>query len=141
MIIIDKIGYWYFVSKKNIQLYLAEIFVFDYVQKFFWASLGLNLLMWILAAYFYLKYASDTIILHYNVMIAGADLVGDKYRIFTIPLFGLIFIIINYIILFFFRRHRDRKFISYLLLSAALFANIMLFAGLGSIYLINLIEN
>jgi len=141
MVIVDKISYWYFASKKNVQLYLAEIFIFGYVQKFFWSSFGLNLLMWILAGYFYLKYANDTIILHYNVMISGADLIGDKYRIFTLPLFGFLFIIMNYAILFFFRNHRDRKFISYLLLAAALFANIMLFAGLGSIYLINLIEN
>ncbi|MFA6524722.1 MAG: hypothetical protein WCT33_00450 [Patescibacteria group bacterium] len=59
-------------------------------------ALFLNLGIWILL-YAKIKPSPDPIFLHYNIYF-GIDLIGDWYRIYIIPLSGLLIILVNYLV-------------------------------------------
>jgi hypothetical protein len=57
-------------------------------------ALLLNLGIWILL-YMFIKPSLEPIYLHYNIYF-GIDLIGSWYRIYLIPLSGLLIILVNY---------------------------------------------
>ncbi|MFA6271490.1 MAG: hypothetical protein WC693_00085 [Patescibacteria group bacterium] len=59
-------------------------------------ALFLNLGIWILL-YMNIKPSPDPVFLHYNIYF-GIDLIGDWYRIYIIPLSGLLIILVNYFV-------------------------------------------
>lgn len=56
-------------------------------------SAVLNIILWTLL-YFQFKPQEEPVILHYNIYF-GIDLIGDWYKIYTLPLFGLVIFFIN----------------------------------------------
>ena len=108
-------------SYKNISIYLLFSFI-------------ANILNWFIAYYISTKTSSDLIILHYNVDF-GADLIGNAERIYTIPILGLVIILINLISSFAVRK--GGEFIVHSLFISALVANIFLSIALGALYLVN----
>jgi hypothetical protein len=58
-------------------------------------SLFLNLGIWIVL-YMYIKPSQDPIYLHYNIYF-GINLIGEWYKIYIIPLSGLLIILVNYL--------------------------------------------
>lgn len=97
---------------------------------------SLNFLIWLAAYNIYTAVSQDLVVLHYNVDF-GVNLIGSVKQIFIIPTLGLIIILVNLIVSIIFIRRENFKFVSHVLLSAAVLAHLFLFASLGSIYLIN----
>ena len=55
----------------------------------------INLGAWVVL-YLYIKPSLDPIYLHYNIYF-GIDLIGEWYKIYIIPLSGLLIILVNYL--------------------------------------------
>ena len=77
----------------------------------------------------------EPIYLHYNIYF-GIDLIGPWYKIYLIPLSGLIFLIINLIISLLI--YKKEKVISYFLMSTVIICQVFLALGAFSIIYINL---
>ncbi|MEA2064747.1 MAG: hypothetical protein U9O66_00425 [Patescibacteria group bacterium] len=113
--------------------YLLKITFKDKAMSLcFFASLLLNIFIWI--GYFLnIKNGESLIYLHYNIYF-GVDFIGAWYKIFIIPIFGLIILLINYFISI--RIYLNNKFASYILAGSALFAQfILLFASIAIIWI------
>jgi len=66
------------------------------------------------------------IFLHYNIVF-GVDLVGDWWRIYLLPGIGLLVLVVNYILSFYF--YRSDKFMARLLSLWVLLFHALLLAG------------
>lgn len=100
------------------------------------ASLALNLAVW---AFLYLKFfplrtAEGVLPLHYNIYF-GIDFVGAWYEILIIPLVGIFFIIVNFILADIIYL-RD-KVAGYFLIGAAALSQILLLLAAYAIIMIN----
>ena len=85
-------------------------------------SMLLNIGIWIVL-YIYIKPSHDPIYLHYNIYF-GIDLIGEWYRIYLIPLTGLVIILVNYlagVIMY-----SSKRVLSYLLVIFAVPVNMFL---------------
>jgi|SaaInlStandDraft_4_1057021.scaffolds.fasta_scaffold128846_1 hypothetical protein len=92
-------------------------------------SIFLNLGIWI-ALHTSIKPSLEPVYLHYNIYF-GIDLIGEWYRIYIIPLTGLIIILVNYLagaIMY-----SSKKVLSYLVVIFAIPVN--LFLALAAILL------
>lgn len=92
-------------------------------------SLLLNLGMWVIL-YIFIKPSHEPIYLHYNIYF-GIDLIGEWYKIYLIPLTGLIVILVNYlagVIMY-----SSKRVLSYLVVIFAIPVN--LFLALSAILL------
>lgn len=85
-----------------------------------------QLFMWIYAVV-NIHPTVEQVFLHYNV-IFGVDLVGDWWKVFLVPLFSFLIIVINFLIALWFYS-RDKLFSRFILLSATVF-NLMAAIGL-----------
>lgn len=99
-------------------------------------SLLSQALAWWQAGFIYRNLSGDLLVLHYNVDF-GVDLVGDPYRVFLYPLFGLVAIILSLTLSAAFYRHRDFKILNHLLLGGAAVFSFLLNLVLWAVYLIN----
>lgn len=99
----------------------------------FIAAILANIFSWILVFLFFKK-ETFNIILHYNIL-SGVDYQGSSQKLFTIPAIGLLVIFMNSII----SRvvSSEDKFVSYLLLSAALVGQIFAIIAVIAIILVN----
>jgi len=105
-----------------------------YLRVYLVAVLSLNLIDW-LAVYFINKNLSQNlVILHYNVNL-GVNLIGDASRVYIIPLLGLVFVLLNFILLL--NIYKQNKFFIHLLMSSSVLANIFLLISTAAVYLIN----
>ena len=77
---------------------------------------------------------AELIALHYNIYF-GIDLLGSRYQIFLLPILGLIFLIINFLLGL--AIYRQEKILSYFLVGASSFAQIILSLAAIFIILIN----
>lgn len=100
------------------------------------AILFWQILAWWQAWFIYHNLTGDLLVLHYNVDF-GVDLVGDPYRIFLYPLFGLVVWFLALVLAAVFSRQRDFRIIAHLLLGGATVFGLLLSLALFSIYLIN----
>ena len=85
-------------------------------------SILLNLGIWIVL-YIYIKPSHGPIYLHYNIYF-GIDLIGEWYRVYIIPLTGLLIILVNYLagaIMY-----SSKRVLSYLLVIFAIPVNVFL---------------
>lgn len=115
---------------------IAELLGHLYIKVYFSILFILNASIWFFS-YYAIKNIHDTeIALHYNVDF-GIDYYGSSKNVFIIPAIALLILLINVGILLNFRKSKDRKFISHILLLSALVSHIILFTALLSIYLIN----
>ena len=96
----------------------------------------INILEWVLAKYIFKEAPSEMIALHYNVDF-GIDYYDSAEKIYILPILGIFIMFINLLLSMVFFKHKNYKFISHLLFSIALFANIILLSSLISIYLVN----
>jgi hypothetical protein len=62
-----------------------------------WGSAAVLFIVTLLAVYFKINNAPDTIALHYNVIV-GVNEVGNKYELFKIPATGLLIGVINLVL-------------------------------------------
>ncbi|MCK4745261.1 hypothetical protein KAS41_04325 [Candidatus Parcubacteria bacterium] len=113
--------------------YLLKITFKDKIMSFcFFASLLLNLIIWIYC-FLNISMGDALIYLHYNIYF-GVDFIGAWHKIFIIPIFGLIILLINYYISI--QIYLKNKFVSYILAGSALFAQfILLFASIAIVWI------
>jgi hypothetical protein len=78
---------------------------------------------------------SDFFSLHYNIYF-GIDLIGNWYRIFIVPIVGLVFLIIN--ILLIISLYKREKFLSYFLAASNTLISLGLLVALTLIVLLNI---
>ena len=113
-----------------------DIFGYLFVKIYIISIILVNFLIW----YISLKiknYSFDELIaLHYNVD-SGINLIGPVKDIFIIPFLGIIIFLLNFILVLSLNRYKNIKFISHILLLTALLSNIVLLAGIASLYFIN----
>jgi len=126
----------FYLFKGALKINFLEFWRFLGVKIYFFSTIFVNILAWILARYIILESDSERIALHYNVDF-GIDYYDLVSKIYIVALLGLLIFIINLFLSFFLFRHKSGKFIFYLLLSASLMVNIILVLALISIYLIN----
>ena len=117
------------LGKKNLKFFLKNKLVTIILSS----SILVNLFIWL--NLFRIEKTNDLIPLHYNIYF-GIDYVGEWYKLFTIPMVGLIIIAINFFLalLIYF----ENKFIAYILLSTALFIQIILILSSLAIVWINI---
>lgn len=118
-----------------IKLFLdAPFFQSRIVQWLLFFSALVNLIGW-LALRFFLWSGEDFIILHYNVYF-GVDWRGLPRESFFLPLVGLILLVINFLAAFYFYAHKER-IAAYIILMAALMAQLSLLISIISVIVIN----
>ncbi len=122
--------------KNFLKLFTVLIFKDEFFRLLFLFSLAVNLFIWV---FLYLKFLplqamGETLPLHYNIYF-GIDFIGRWYEIFIMPLVGIFFIIINFILADIIYL-RD-KITSYFLTGAGAFIQILLFLAAYSIVMIN----
>ncbi len=124
----------YYLSREKISESIVNLLSFVYIRIYLSIILIINAIDW-LSVYFINKNLSQKlVILHYNVNL-GVNLIGDASKIYIVPLLGLIFILINFILLI--NIHQQGKIIIHLLMSSAILANVFLLIATATIYLIN----
>ncbi len=114
---------------------VADLFTLRLARAYAGGALLLNILGWIAAWLIGRPLGDGLAVLHYNV-IFGIDLVGDPIRLFLMPLFALIVLIMNYLFMAVLFNRRDRLFAHIWLGSAAAMNGFMLVA-MYFIYLVN----
>jgi hypothetical protein len=113
------------------------IFRDNFFRVNFSLSIIINFLIWVFIAWRFIPLVKpgEPMPLHFNIYF-GIDFIGEWYKLLFIPLLGIIFILTNFFladILYL----RD-KIISFFLLGASTFAQIILFIAVYMIILINL---
>jgi len=93
-----------------------------------------NLTNWILLKIF-IKPIDFPIILHYNVYF-GVDMLGSWKQVYFLPALGLLLLIINLFLSFYFYKKKDR-IASYILMIAALMIQLSLLVASASVIIIN----
>lgn len=101
------------------------------------AAILLQIAMWVLLFWKFLPIArgAGIVSLHYNIYF-GIDLIGMWYGILAIPVSGLIFIIINSILIT--ALYNKEKFLSYFLSGCNALINLGLLTALTLIILLNI---
>ncbi len=135
LVLIDKI----YIIIKDFKDSFIYLWNFLYIKVYLLILLLVNIINF-LAVYLVIGKISnsydDIVILHYNVSF-GVNLIKKAIWLYVIPLLGFIISVINVVLLVFIANHKDRKFISHLLLFTAILVNIFLFFGIIAIFLIN----
>jgi hypothetical protein len=107
-----------------------------FVRSLLISALMVNVLNWFGAGLLFRNLAQDSTVLHYNVNF-GIDLIGTRGQIFLNPLLGLIFLLLNLVLILLLTKNKHFKFLAHILLNAALVANILLLLAQMAVYLIN----
>lgn len=126
-------GYIFF---ETIKRDLKRLSSFLFVKIFLSLVLMVNFCAWLLAAHIHSQINSQQMALHFTVDF-GIDYYGSIRKIFILPSLGFLLFLINSLLLLILSRNKDLKYASYLLLSASLLCNIILFASLISVYFLN----
>jgi len=123
----------FFLSRFNIDdehRYAAWLKIFG---VFFGLSLALNLVIWALILTQIGKFDLD-IPLHYNIYF-GIDDFGSKNNLFFLPIFASLVLIVNFLVSFYFAN--KEKFLTYFLLGASIFIQILVLLASLSILTLN----
>lgn len=76
----------------------------------------------------------DQIFLHYNILF-GVDLVGSWYQVLTIPIAGLLILLLNAVLGWFL--YKQDAFAAYILNAIAVFVNILLLISAALLVFLN----
>lgn len=109
------------ILKKIFPSKLRFFFKDAFILNFFIPALLLNIASW-LSLMWQINAKHATFFLHYTVYF-GVDWTGQWYKIFFVPLVGLLILLGNFTTAFIF--YRSRKIISYLLVIAAVFTQVL----------------
>lgn len=123
---------------KNLsQSFTWLMFKDNFFRVNFFLSIFFNFLIWIVIAWKFIPLVTpgEPLPLHFNIYF-GIDFIGEWYKLLFIPLLGIIFIFTNFILADI--AYLRDKIVSYFLLGASVFAQIILFLAVYMIILINL---
>ena len=99
-------------------------------------SLVLQILVWIQAFSIKNNLSGELLVLRYKIDF-GANLVGNPNLIFIYPLFSLLIILFNILLVLILSRHKNFRLFSQLLLGGALSFSVLTILYLLSVYLVN----
>lgn len=136
MIILGKIGHSWSVWKEQASISISECFHHRFVRLQFSALILINALLWLGAFFIYHNISQKLTILHYNIDF-GIDLIGDRQKVFTIPLLSTIFLLADFSWLVMISRRPQFKFIAQVALGFLFFISWLFILALFSIYLAN----
>jgi len=120
----------------GVRNYFAGIFSYLYVKVYFFIILSVNAALWLIARFIKTSVGTEQMALHYNVDF-GIDYYGSAGKIYIIPFLGLVIMLVNFSLFAAVSGHKDRKFISHVLFTSALTANLTLLVAIVSVYLVN----
>jgi len=96
-----------------------------------WGIALIFFIVTLVAVYFKINNAPETIALRYNVIV-GVNEVGNRYELFKIPLTGLIIIVVNFILA---RVQKfDKSLLPFLASLVAITVNVLLLVAALSLY-------
>jgi len=133
---VDKILNNLYLSRLNLKNYFLDLLDPLRVKIYLSAMVFVNILIWSLCKFIVSRIGAEQMALHYNVDF-GIDYYGNVGNVYIIPLLGLVIISVNFYLFAFASRFKDKIFITHLLFSSAIFANIILLASAISVYLVN----
>ncbi|HTW96887.1 MAG TPA: hypothetical protein VMD74_04500 [Candidatus Methylomirabilis sp.] len=136
MLSLSQIYHYFDLLKDKVSYGWGEVFGHLFVKIYLAILFLQNISLWGFVWLFYSHVGSGLTILHFNVDF-GIDLVGEANKLFNIPLLGLFISLLNFFLLFVFLKHKNFRFIAYLLLTSAVLVNFFLSLALGPIYWIN----
>ena len=113
------------------------LFKDNFFRVNFFLSIIFNFLIWAVVAWKFIPLVTpgEPLPLHFNIYF-GIDFIGEWYKLLFIPLLGIIFIFTNFILADI--AYLRDKIVSYFLIGASVFAQIILFLAVYMIILINL---
>lgn len=132
----EKIINFYYLAKQIVKEQLSFALSDLFVKIYLIIAFLLNILIWVGAKYIVATIGADQIALHYSVGF-GIDYYGDAGRIYIIPLLGLLFIFMNFILYIIVDKYKDKNFIAHILFSSTVVTNTILLMSMLSIYIIN----
>lgn len=97
------------------------------------SNMILNLSLWLIAFRINQIVSQQLIVLHYNVDF-GVNYIGNVKMLYIIPLMSLIIMILNVIVMSFFKKE---FYFHYFLISASIVCSLFLHVAIGTIFLIN----
>jgi hypothetical protein len=138
MIKFDNLVNSFEANKQEIFKNIFELLGYPGVRIYLVSAVITNIFTWLFARYIYVNIGQERMALHYSVDF-GVDFYGERSGIFIIPALGFIFIIFNIFLLLaiLFYNKRDTRFLSHLMLSTAVIANVALLVAIFTVYLIN----
>lgn len=131
-----KISHNLAIFKDNFFTAWSEVFSWSFSRLYAIVAVVLNLLAWLGTVLIFRSLGDELTVLHYNIDF-GIDLVGHRGQLFFNPTLGLVLILLNLILILLLARHKDFKFIAYLLWAAAVLVNVFLLLAVLAVYLIN----
>lgn len=126
----------YYLAKQGFAAFIFTLTSALYFKIYLAGIFLANLATWILAVIIRQQSTENTLILHYNVDF-GIDYIAEVWRIFLLPLSGLIINIINSILVSVLYKYRQEKLVFHLLFAGALVTNLTILTALCALYLIN----
>ena len=121
--------------REYVRLFLnKEYFNSRIAMRLFFLSGLTNVVSWFVI-WFFLRQSRLQIILHYNVYF-GVDRTGDYEQAYYLSLIGLILLLVNFWLAFYFYNSKER-IAAYVLLLAAFMAQVCLLISIISIIIIN----
>jgi len=132
----SKILSYYYLAKQWFAAFIFTLTSALYFKLYLAAIIFVNLLTWALAIIIKHQSAESTLILHYNVDF-GIDYIAEVWRIFLLPLSGLIINLINISLVSLLYKVRQEKLVFHLLFAGALIVNLTILVALCALYLIN----
>ncbi len=124
----------FYLNRHKAKETIINLLSLSLVKIYLLTILAINAIDWLIVYFINKNLSQSLVILHYNVNL-GVNLIGEAVKIYTIPLLGLIFALLNFVLLLYI--YRQGKFVIHLLMSSAILANLFLLAATGAIYLIN----
>ena len=115
-------------------LFSKNLFKDRIFSIFFFVSIFLNILLWIFILW-QIKPGADPVYLHYNIYF-GIDLIGSYFRLYFMPLSGLIIFLLNAVISAII--YKQEKIISYFLIIISACTQVFLWVATVLIVLINI---
>ncbi|MFH1232538.1 MAG: hypothetical protein ABIE46_03730 [Patescibacteria group bacterium] len=129
-----KITEHFYFTRKNLADTCWHLLDSFYIRVYLIIALLLNILNWVFVYYICSIVSQNLVILHYNVNF-GVNLIGDISKIYTIPIIGLFFILLNLLLII--NIYKENKFVIHLLLISSIVVNLTLLMSTTALYLIN----
>ena len=120
----------------NFKLALRKLWGLAATRWYVLSALLINIGLWIGTWFLYQALSQDLTLLHYNVDF-GIDVIGPRFYLWQIPIWGSLFLLINLTMILLGVKKNNLRLEAPLLLATAILLNLFLGAWLFSVYLIN----
>lgn len=113
---------------------LKNIFVSNNAVRILWGGTIVLIIITLILAYYKVRGGPSPVALHYNVIV-GVDALGDRNRLYFIPLAGFIIAVVNTVIVRLLPMRE--QFLEIILASGSLLANVILLIAMLLLFRVN----